>query len=244
MQENQKLLEEYETKPINDIRYGHGCCRDLICLIIFSLGLIGMVVILILGFFKGDPRKLIYPLNSEGYYCGIKNESVDGLQNYPLLFRPAIMNASLEICVKSCPSHGILCLNYNKSSLEGEFTNDDQEACVKRGSMFTYDSLEIIRRCVPTDLKETIPGWEQIQNVFTTLVTDFSQGYWILILAVVIAVVSSFLFTLLFQCLGKFMIYTIITLTIIADLLISLYLIIYGQSNHQCRQNHGSVKRS
>uniref|UniRef100_A0A8C1TAX3 Choline transporter-like protein n=1 Tax=Cyprinus carpio TaxID=7962 RepID=A0A8C1TAX3_CYPCA len=59
----------------------HRGCTDIICCIFFIVAIVGYVAVGILAWTHGDPRKVIYPTDSLGQYCGQGK-----LEKKPLLF--------------------------------------------------------------------------------------------------------------------------------------------------------------
>ncbi|TMS23268.1 Choline transporter-like protein 2 [Larimichthys crocea] len=45
-------------------------CTDVLCCILFILALLGYFAVGILAWSQGDPRKVIYPTDSRGQFCG------------------------------------------------------------------------------------------------------------------------------------------------------------------------------
>uniref|UniRef100_A0A3B3Q7M1 Choline transporter-like protein 2 n=1 Tax=Paramormyrops kingsleyae TaxID=1676925 RepID=A0A3B3Q7M1_9TELE len=45
-------------------------CTDIICCILFILAILGYFAVGILAWSQGDPRKVIYPTDSRGQFCG------------------------------------------------------------------------------------------------------------------------------------------------------------------------------
>ncbi|XP_066498137.1 choline transporter-like protein 2 isoform X2 [Hoplias malabaricus] len=91
-------------------------CTDIICCIIFVVAIVGYVAVGILAWSQGDPRKVIYPTDSEGQFCG---QVGTPLENKPYLFyynilkcaSPMVLVAfqcpTTQICVEECPSTSI-----------------------------------------------------------------------------------------------------------------------------------------
>uniref|UniRef100_A0A8C0Y358 Choline transporter-like protein n=1 Tax=Cyprinus carpio carpio TaxID=630221 RepID=A0A8C0Y358_CYPCA len=93
----------------------HRGCTDIICCIFFIVAIVGYVAVGILAWTHGDPRKVIYPTDSLGQYCGQGK-----LEKKPLLFYFNMMKCAspmvlLEfqcptpqcffffLCVEKCP---------------------------------------------------------------------------------------------------------------------------------------------
>ncbi|XP_039628459.1 choline transporter-like protein 2 isoform X2 [Polypterus senegalus] len=87
-------------------------CTDIICCIIFILAIIGYFAVGLVAWSHGDPRKVIYPTNSEGKFCG---QVGTPLEKMPFLFYFNIMKCASplvllefqcptpQICVETCP---------------------------------------------------------------------------------------------------------------------------------------------
>uniref|UniRef100_A0A6Q2XGA0 Choline transporter-like protein n=1 Tax=Esox lucius TaxID=8010 RepID=A0A6Q2XGA0_ESOLU len=91
--------------------YNRGC-TDIICCILFIICILGYVAVGILAWSQGDPRKVIYPTDSRGQFCG---QTGTPLETKPLLFYFNIMKCAspmvllefqcptTQICVEKCP---------------------------------------------------------------------------------------------------------------------------------------------
>ncbi|XP_069863404.1 choline transporter-like protein 5 isoform X2 [Dipodomys merriami] len=87
-------------------------CTDVLCCIIFVVFIIGYIVLGLVAWVHGDPRRVAYPTDSQGHFCGQKgtpNEKKPILF-YFNLFRcasPAIMVnlqcPTTQVCVSKCP---------------------------------------------------------------------------------------------------------------------------------------------
>ncbi|XP_028309705.1 choline transporter-like protein 2 isoform X3 [Gouania willdenowi] len=87
-------------------------CTDILCCILFILALLGYFAVGILAWSQGDPRKVIYPTDSRGQFCG---QSGTNLEKKPLLFYFNILKCAsplvllefqcptTQLCVESCP---------------------------------------------------------------------------------------------------------------------------------------------
>uniref|UniRef100_A0A674KHK8 Choline transporter-like protein 2 n=1 Tax=Terrapene triunguis TaxID=2587831 RepID=A0A674KHK8_9SAUR len=45
-------------------------CTDIICCILLVVAIVGYVIVGIVAWTHGDPRKVIYPTDSRGQFCG------------------------------------------------------------------------------------------------------------------------------------------------------------------------------
>ncbi|XP_038146322.1 choline transporter-like protein 2 isoform X2 [Cyprinodon tularosa] len=87
-------------------------CTDIICCILFTLAVLGYIAVGILAWSQGDPRKVIYPTDSRGQFCG---QAGTPLENKRLLFYFNIMKCAspmvllsfqcptTQMCVEKCP---------------------------------------------------------------------------------------------------------------------------------------------
>uniref|UniRef100_A0A8C2GK18 Choline transporter-like protein n=1 Tax=Cyprinus carpio TaxID=7962 RepID=A0A8C2GK18_CYPCA len=92
--------------------YNRGC-TDILCCILFILALLGYFAVGILAWSQGDPRKVIYPTDSKGQFCG---QVGSPLEKKPLLFYFNILKCAsplvllefqcptTQICVERCPN--------------------------------------------------------------------------------------------------------------------------------------------
>uniref|UniRef100_A0A673XNT1 Choline transporter-like protein n=1 Tax=Salmo trutta TaxID=8032 RepID=A0A673XNT1_SALTR len=91
--------------------YNRGC-TDIVCCILFIICILGYVAVGILAWSQGDPRKVIYPTDSRGQFCG---QAGTPLETKPLLFYFNIMKCAspmvllefqcptTQMCVEKCP---------------------------------------------------------------------------------------------------------------------------------------------
>ncbi|XP_015204583.1 choline transporter-like protein 2 isoform X2 [Lepisosteus oculatus] len=87
-------------------------CTDIICCILFIVAIIGYFVVGIVAWSQGDPRKVIYPTDSRGQFCGQAGTPLEKKGN---LFYFNIMKCAsplvllefqcptTQICVDECP---------------------------------------------------------------------------------------------------------------------------------------------
>ncbi|XP_029023353.1 choline transporter-like protein 4 [Betta splendens] len=91
-------------------------CTDIICCILFMVFILGYVIVGILAWVYGDPRHVLYPRNSTGWFCGIGPNKNQPNLLYMNILKCAtsvnIMASSLnglqcpttQVCVNACPS--------------------------------------------------------------------------------------------------------------------------------------------
>ncbi|XP_019905474.1 choline transporter-like protein 2 isoform X2 [Esox lucius] len=88
-------------------------CTDVLCCILFVVAIIGYFAVGILAWSQGDPRKVIYPTDSTGQFCG---QAGTPLEKKPFLFYFNILKCAsplvllefqcptTQLCVESCPT--------------------------------------------------------------------------------------------------------------------------------------------
>uniref|UniRef100_A0A3Q3DMM4 Choline transporter-like protein n=1 Tax=Hippocampus comes TaxID=109280 RepID=A0A3Q3DMM4_HIPCM len=87
-------------------------CTDIVCCILFIIAILCYIGVGILAWSQGDPRKVIYPTDSRGQFCG---QAGTPLEKKPLLFYFNIMKCAspmvllefqcptTQMCVEKCP---------------------------------------------------------------------------------------------------------------------------------------------
>nr|XP_020023318.1 choline transporter-like protein 2 isoform X6 [Castor canadensis] len=148
--------------------YNRGC-TDVICCVILLLAIVGYVAVGIIAWTHGDPRKVIYPTDSRGEFCGQK-----GTKNAdkPFLFYFNIVKCASplvllefqcptpQICVEQCPDRYLTFLNarnskdfeYYKQFCVPGFQNNKGVAEVLRDGecpAVLTPSKPLARRCFP-----------------------------------------------------------------------------------------------
>ncbi|XP_056267628.1 choline transporter-like protein 4 [Pseudoliparis swirei] len=91
-------------------------CTDIICCVLFMAVILGYIVVGILAWLFGDPRHVLYPRNSTGWFCGIEpNEGRANLFYFDILKCATSLNVmasalnglqcpTTQVCVESCPN--------------------------------------------------------------------------------------------------------------------------------------------
>uniref|UniRef100_A0A7N8WZH4 Choline transporter-like protein n=1 Tax=Mastacembelus armatus TaxID=205130 RepID=A0A7N8WZH4_9TELE len=59
-------------------------CTDVVCCLIFIIVILGYIALGTVAWIHGDPRKVVYPTDSHGQFCGQKNTPNAGNTNLPL----------------------------------------------------------------------------------------------------------------------------------------------------------------
>ncbi|XP_066564114.1 choline transporter-like protein 2 isoform X2 [Amia ocellicauda] len=126
-------------------------CTDVICCILFILAIIGYFVVGIVAWSQGDPRKVIYPTDSRGQFCG---QAGTPLENKPFLFYFNIMKCAsplvllefqcptTQICVEKCPDRFLTLL---KAFSNTENMNYYKSYCKEFDISKVFSAPEILR---------------------------------------------------------------------------------------------------
>ncbi|XP_026069857.1 choline transporter-like protein 2 isoform X2 [Carassius auratus] len=103
-------------------------CTDIICCILFIVAIVGYLAVGILAWTHGDTRKVIYPTDSMGQFCGQGK-----LQKQPLLFYFNMMKCASpmvllefqcptpQVCVEACPNRTMTLLTAFAKKTDWEY---------------------------------------------------------------------------------------------------------------------------
>ncbi|KAM7372450.1 hypothetical protein PAMP_009614 [Pampus punctatissimus] len=146
-------------------------CTDIVCCILFILAILAYIAVGILAWSQGDPRKVIYPTDSRGQFCG---QVGTPLENKRLLFYFNIMKCAspmvllefqcptTQMCVEKCPEKSMTLLNaysnkkdfeyYKNFCKEGVTNTMGIPTILKLGLCPTMliSSRPFTRRCLPS----------------------------------------------------------------------------------------------
>ncbi|CAL1583414.1 unnamed protein product [Knipowitschia caucasica] len=170
-------------------------CTDIICCILFVLVILGYLVVGVIAWIYGDPRHVLYPRNSTGWFCGIgPNEGRPNLFYLDMIKCASannIMAGSLQglqcpttqVCVKECPDQfwGLSPLDWLKKPSEVF----EQDYCVPSLDLkttpmkvpeiiakdlcpfFTTPLIGVLGRCLPniSSLGAIPPSFAQIPGL-------------------------------------------------------------------------------
>lgn len=91
-------------------------CTDIICCVLFLLMILGYLVVGVLAWLYGDPRHVLYPRNSTGWFCGVgPNKDKPNLFYFDMIKCAASVNImatalngfqcpTTQVCVQTCPN--------------------------------------------------------------------------------------------------------------------------------------------
>ncbi|KAM7010269.1 choline transporter-like protein 2 [Tautogolabrus adspersus] len=126
-------------------------CTDILCCILFILALFGYFAVGIVAWSQGDPRKVIYPTDSRGQFCG---QAGTPLEKKPLLFYFNILKCAsplvllefqcptTQLCVESCPDRHLTLV---KAKLGGKEDREYFQQYCKEGVDFAKSPPELLR---------------------------------------------------------------------------------------------------
>uniref|UniRef100_A0A8C3MZM4 Choline transporter-like protein n=1 Tax=Geospiza parvula TaxID=87175 RepID=A0A8C3MZM4_GEOPR len=75
-------------------------CTDIICCVLLVVAIVGYVVVGVVAWTHGDPRKVIHPTDSRGQFCGQQGTPNDRASPLVLL---EFQCPTTQICVSKCP---------------------------------------------------------------------------------------------------------------------------------------------
>ncbi|XP_029364155.1 choline transporter-like protein 2 isoform X4 [Echeneis naucrates] len=150
LEEKQKYGEPRKYDPTFKGPIQNRGCTDIVCCILFVLALLGYIAVGILAWSQGDPRKVIYPTDSRGQFCG---QAGTELEKKPLLFYFNIMKCAspmvllefqcptTQMCVEKCPEKFMTLLKAYTNKNDFEYY---KKFC-KEGVTNTMGAPEILR---------------------------------------------------------------------------------------------------
>ncbi|KAM3926120.1 choline transporter-like protein 2 isoform 2-T2 [Leptodactylus fuscus] len=126
-------------------------CTDILCCILIVLAIIAYVAVGIVAWTYGDPRKVIYPTDSKGQFCG---QAGTANEKKPYLFYFNIMKCAsplvllefqcptTQICVEKCPDRF---LTYLSVATAQENFDYYKQFCRDGFNNFTKSPVEVLR---------------------------------------------------------------------------------------------------
>ncbi|XP_071393435.1 choline transporter-like protein 2 isoform X2 [Centroberyx affinis] len=126
-------------------------CTDVLCCILFIIALVAYFGVGILAWSQGDPRKVIYPTDSRGQFCG---QAGTPLEKKPLLFYFNILKCAsplvllefqcptTQLCVERCPTKHL-------TLVKAQFSKEDKDYykqyCKEGADLSKMSAPEILR---------------------------------------------------------------------------------------------------
>ncbi|XP_072458489.1 choline transporter-like protein 2 isoform X1 [Notamacropus eugenii] len=130
--------------------YNRGC-TDVICCVALFIAIVGYVAVGIIAWTHGDPRKVIYPTDSRGQFCGQKGTPNE---NKPFLFYFNILKCASPLvllefqcptpqtCVEKCPSRYLTYLQAYTRPQDLEYY---KQFCVPGFGKVKKNPVEVLR---------------------------------------------------------------------------------------------------
>lgn len=154
-------------------------CTDVVCCVLISAYMIGMIIVGIIAIIDGDPKRLLYATDSNGKVCGVDYPDREFLQFFdltkcvtkgasdPLTFaKNGLSCPTPQVCVSKCPDfsaywsqvswQNMTCISNVK--LSSFTTKDELKKLVKEEKCATYylKSEPVFYRCLPSIAVNTI----------------------------------------------------------------------------------------
>nr|XP_034302598.1 choline transporter-like protein 2 isoform X2 [Crassostrea gigas] len=160
-------------------------CTDIICCLLFLIFIVGLVVVAFFAFKYGDPRLLVYPVNSNNEICGYGNQ----LGKPYLLFFDLVACGRMgmgvfvtgcptpQICVAACPTENKVIVSLTDTVNDLKYCKDDFDAASSSKTVenilkdedcaaYWFKSQPLINRCVPSFLIDVL---EKGKNLATEI---------------------------------------------------------------------------
>uniref|UniRef100_A0A8D3D7M9 Choline transporter-like protein n=1 Tax=Scophthalmus maximus TaxID=52904 RepID=A0A8D3D7M9_SCOMX len=201
-------------------------CTDIICCILFMAVILGYVAVGILAWLYGDPRHVLYPRNSTGWFCGIG-------PNKPSLFYFDILKCATsvnvmatalngfqcpttQVCVEKCPSSfwAVGILSYLPTVKPASVFN--QSLCVPS---LHLENTTLVSPILPPfitvssfilSLVRDILNGFNARDIGVRIFEDFASSWPWILLGLLIAMVVSMLFLLLLRFTAPVMVWVLI----------------------------------
>uniref|UniRef100_A0A8B9RP29 Choline transporter-like protein n=1 Tax=Astyanax mexicanus TaxID=7994 RepID=A0A8B9RP29_ASTMX len=202
-------------------------CTDILCCLLFILALLGYFAVGILAWSQGDPRKVIYPTDSRGQFCGQK----------PLLFYFNIMKCAsplvllefqcptTQICVEKCPDRFLTLV---KAKLKNEdmqyytqFCKEELDPTLVSNNSTTPELYNTYTTTTPrlhhnssrTTQKSNIAM--EARQVAMRIFEDYTESWHWILLGLVAAMLLSLIFIVLLRLLAGVMVWVMIIMVIL-----------------------------
>ncbi|XP_076091063.1 choline transporter-like protein 2 isoform X1 [Mytilus galloprovincialis] len=173
-------------------------CTDIICCLLFLIFIGGLVVVAIFAFKYGDPKLLLYPVNSNNELCGYGKQIGKNYLFFFDLVSCGRMGVGVfvtgcptpQICVTECPDSNFIYnpargisqfeSKYCKAEFEGTSKNSREVVNGDICSPYYFKSRPVINRCVPSFLFDFLDNggnlMEKVKNQSLVNVTDSANN--------------------------------------------------------------------
>uniref|UniRef100_A0A665W117 Choline transporter-like protein n=1 Tax=Echeneis naucrates TaxID=173247 RepID=A0A665W117_ECHNA len=177
-----------------------------------------LFIVALLAWSQGDPRKVIYPTDSRGEFCG---QVGTPLEKKPLLFYFNILKCAsplvllefqcptTQLCVEKCPDRHLTLVKAKLGSKE------DREYY----KQFCKDGVDLASAVKKYHYKDFIFIYSNVvveaRQVAMRIFEDYTQSWHWILLGLVIAMVVSLIFIVLLRFLAGIMVWVMIVLVIL-----------------------------
>lgn len=178
----------------------HLCCKDFFMIIVFGVFFTGLVLIWGLADARGDVRRVLYPVDLNGDLCGIDNGGeANDFSDRPFLAWYNPQDPESEICVRACRSNyqELEVANFNAQHFDASEIYDPDASRSTRYPR--YDDVSVFRRCLPRDLSNLPDYFNNLVGPTTTLFSDVSKGWWVILLFGLASIVLCFIYLLVMK---------------------------------------------
>uniref|UniRef100_A0AAQ5YNH4 Choline transporter-like protein n=1 Tax=Amphiprion ocellaris TaxID=80972 RepID=A0AAQ5YNH4_AMPOC len=213
-------------------------CTDIVCCILFIVAVLGYIAVGILAWSQGDPRKVIYPTDSRGQFCG---QAGTPLEKKPFLFYFNIMKCAspmvllefqcptTQMCVDKCPEKFMTLLkayanrkdfdyykNFCKEARKWLWPRLSQPAKLDfTNSYATRNSTVMKWLNARVSLRRNATVVIEARQVVMKIFEDYTQSWYWILLGLVIAMLTSLLFIILLRFLAGIMVWVMIAMVIL-----------------------------
>uniref|UniRef100_A0AAQ4RPT9 Choline transporter-like protein n=1 Tax=Gasterosteus aculeatus aculeatus TaxID=481459 RepID=A0AAQ4RPT9_GASAC len=192
---------------------GERGCTDIICCVLFMAVVLGYVAVGILAWLFGDPRHVLYPRNSTGWFCGIgPNKGRPNLFYFDIVKCATSANAmATALNGFQCPTTQVVKATLIKQNYYPNFSS------VSLLIFYFFLSLKGVRGQLPhwvwgcgnTVIWDIVGGFNA-RDIGVRIFEDFASSWPWILLGLVIAMVVSMLFLLLLRFTAPVMVWVLI----------------------------------
>uniref|UniRef100_A0A674NF35 Choline transporter-like protein n=1 Tax=Takifugu rubripes TaxID=31033 RepID=A0A674NF35_TAKRU len=182
-------------------------CTDIVCCVLFMAVVLGYLAVGILAWLYGDPRQVLYPKDSTGWFCGIGKNA-----DRPHLFYFDILKCATTFNVMAAALNGLQCPT-------------TQVTCVPPVSRLCPACVPPVSRLCPASappplhppmapnsiclLRDIVNGLSA-KDISVRIFEDFASAWPWILLGLVLAMLVSMLFLLLLRFTAPVMVWVLI----------------------------------
>uniref|UniRef100_A0A8D3C7Z4 Choline transporter-like protein n=1 Tax=Scophthalmus maximus TaxID=52904 RepID=A0A8D3C7Z4_SCOMX len=197
-------------------------CTDILCCLIFIIVILSYVALGIVAWSHGDPRKVLYPTDSYGQFCGQKGTSN---AKKPILFYFNILKcANPTILINlQCPTTQVLPQHMTKYQFHTVSVNSNMlpSTVTCSSHSFTHDSLSggVDMNSLPSPVCRGITGLVDTREMGMKIMEDYAKSWTWILIGLLISLAVSLVFILLLRFTAGLLLWT----TIISVVLLLAY---------------------